>query len=594
MRKIIFGFFLFTIAIVVACSITSKNGLDKNVQMFLADFQSKLSGPEEDFLKLFSTSQKKEEIAKAIAILQNRDTTAVSVKILFNEATANWEGSYLSVQVPLEFIGKGDEQQSDKFSLKLFQRDGRYFISSLDAEDMYKHFSIMKMEDANALARRMASVKIYYDRARTLQKNYDSVIWYAHHKDMTYYYAVNGAFNFDSLKKEVKQSYKMGLIDENGSVIVPVAFDLIGNPSINLKAAVEVKKDGKIGYYTLDGREIVPAVYEWLIPYEEQETIALVKRDSFFGWLDKKYVFHENFPSAKAEQSVKEFAYLTSNTFSFGAQHNDLINVFYPLTEEFQSNGSGVIVPPAYFVRTGLFSSVEDRYLTDRRDSLIFQFGTEFIETKSQKPFSVSETIDAFISEFRARYVGGRQEFYMNYRITLVDKDRNILSNVHAYGDHDFQFRKKSDSLYESRATYEMGEGFAQEFNFPGYIYYRFDGRQFTQLMTNREFAFTEFVKMDSSYLTGDFMVWDDKIEKQRKSNFVSNKTLTYMRNEILAANGFAFKNSEQAQQFTYAQWYKPTIDSYDEVYAKFSDIDRHNLDFLNRLVGSTPDGKSI
>ncbi|HTH56097.1 MAG TPA: YARHG domain-containing protein [Cyclobacteriaceae bacterium] len=593
MKKIISVFAATILASLIGCSVSPKNGLDQSAKAFLSEFQKKLEGSNEEILALFLTNQNKNEILKAIEILRNSDTSGIRVLPLFEQATASWVDTFLRVEIPLEMQGNGSEIQKQKFFMKLFQRDGRYHIGGLEADEMYKQYILIKAENDGALARRMADAKIYYDKARELQKNCDTIVWYVHHKNMTYYYAVNGSFNFDSLAKGVKQDYKMGLLDENGIVIVPIEFDLIGNPSIGLPDAVEVSKGGKVGYYGLTGKLIVPAAHDWLIPYQENETQALVKNDSSYGWLDKLFVYHRGFPSVTAEQSIKEFGYLTTNTFSFGAKHNDIINVLYPLTGEFRFNGSGVVVPPAYFVKAGLFSSMETQYLTDKRDSLNFQYGTEYVETKSRKPFNVTETIDAFISEFKSRFVGGRQEFYMTYKITLVDKNQNVLTRVDAYGDHDFQFRKKTDSLYESRATYDMGGGFAQEFNFPSYVYYRFDGRQFTQLSTHREFAFTEFIKMDSSYLTGDFAVWDSKIEKQVKTNFVGTATLGYMRNEILASYGFIFSEAHLSEWYGNQNWYTPITDSYDEVYNKASEIDKYNLDFLNRMIGA-PEAKSM
>src|ERR1041385_3395344 len=310
MKKIIIGSIALIVAVVIACSVTKKNELDSKVKYFLSEFQGKLNASDEEILKFFQTKQNKEEILKAIAILQNKDTAFVSVKPFFEQATANWENLFLKVEVPIDIIGSDKEIHRNKFFMNLFQRDGRYYVGRLDADEMYKQYMTVKNSDEGALARRMADVKVYYDKAKELQKNYDSVIWYAHHKNMTYYYAVKGTYNFDSLKKGVKQDYKMGLLDETGKVIVPAEYELIGNPSISLKGAVEVKKGGKTGYYSLEGNEIVPTVYEWLIPYEENETVALVKKDSVYGWLDKAYVYHQNFPSTKAEQSIKEFSYL--------------------------------------------------------------------------------------------------------------------------------------------------------------------------------------------------------------------------------------------------------------------------------------------
>jgi len=592
MKKLIFGLIVIATAMTVSCADSVKKEFEKSVKIFLTDFQNRLQGNDEEIFKLFVTSQNKDEILKAIRILQNRDSV-VKVKILFDSAQLFSDD--VRVEIPVHFISKDESQERSVFTLKLFRKNGKFYIHQLVAEKLYSQFFILKnkIENAEAIARLMADVKIYYDRAKELQKNYDTVVWFAHHKNMTYYYAVNGQYNFDSLKKEKPQDFKMGLVDETGKVIVPVEFDLIGNPSINLPEVVEVRKNGKIGYYSLEGKEILPTIYEWLIPYEENETVALVKKDSTYGWLDKDFVYHENFPSEKAEQSVKEFSYLTDNTFSFGAKHNELINILYPLKPENQYQGTGMIIPSNYFVKNGLFASIQDGYLSYKRDSLVFQYGDDYNEVKSQKTFSISETIDAFISDFKHRYVGGRSEFYTEHKVIVVDKKRDVLSSLILYGDSDFKFRKLNDSLCESSAQFEMGGGFFGG-NFPSYSYYKFDGHQLTQLESKREFQTTQFVRLDSSYLSGDFTIWD-KYGKQTKSNFVDKQSLNYMRNEILADYGFIFANPELMNSFYHRDnGLVPTTGSYEEVYAKASEIDKYNLDFLNRLIGSTPSESNL
>ncbi|HEV8512817.1 MAG TPA: WG repeat-containing protein, partial [Cyclobacteriaceae bacterium] len=514
MNKIITATIILIIAIVVGCSVTSKNEIDKDVEVFLNDFQSKLKDPDYEIMNLFSTNQPKEEILKAIAILQNKDTSLIKSRIVLSAAKSSWVDSWLTVEIPVELINKGQVwHDKNVLYLKLIKRDGRYYVGSMDAKELYKHFLMMKdaIGNADALARRMADIKIYYDKAKELQKDYDSVIWFAHHKNMTYYYVVNGKYNFDSLKANKRQEFKMGLIDETGKVIVPVEFDLIGNPSMMLDEAVEVKKDGKIGYYSLAGSEIISASYDWLVPYEKDLAIALVKKDSTFGWLNKAYAFQENFPSSDAERSINEFEYLTSKAFTFGNGHQDLIIILYPFNSDF-FRGNGMITPPAYFVRNGIQPPINDGFITksEINENNLFQYGNEYEESSSEKPFSISKTLTAFVSNLKTRYIGGRGEFYRSHKIILMDKKLNFISSVVTNGDNDFEFKKLNDELFESKFRSEFwGPSDILEYNFPDFNYFRFDGHQLTELNSNRRFKFTEFLKIDSSYLSGYFITVD-------------------------------------------------------------------------------------
>jgi len=137
-------------------------------------------------------------------------------------------------------------------------------------------------------------------------------------------------------------------------------------------------------------------------------------------------------------------------------------------------------------------------------------------------------------------------------------------------------------------------DGDILEQNLPGYNYFKFDGHKLIPLESRRRrFSFTEFVKIDSSYLSGDFQTFDYGHYDQSKwgqSKFVSKETLQFIRDEILASNGYIFKDQTRANRFQYYN-YNPIIESYEEIYSRASEIDKHNLDFIETLIGSFQDG---
>jgi len=226
----------------------------------------------------------------------------------------------------------------------------------------------------------------------------------------------------------------------------------------------------------------------------------------------------------------------------------------------------------------------------------LYQYGTDYIENLNNKPFSVSETLRAFISDFKSRYIGGRGEFYTTHKIVLMDNNQKVVDAITTNGDLNFEFKRVSDELFESKFQYEsMEPDEILEQNFPGFNYFKFDGNKLTELESKRRFKFTEFVKMDSSYLSGDFKTFDYGHYDQSKwgqAKFVSKETLQFIRDEIMASNGYIFKDQWRADRFQYYK-YDPTIDSYEEIYSKASEIDKHNLDFIEKLIGSFQDGAS-
>jgi hypothetical protein len=601
MKKIIIGSVISIVAIVIACSVASKNEIDNDAKVFLEDFRDKLSGTDEDILKLFVSNQDKEEILKGISILQNKDTAYSKVKILFDQAKSSWADSWLIVLVPVELKSKNTESPYNiTVSLKLFRVEGKFYAASMDAEELYKRFTIVKneLEHEEELSDRMAELKVYYDRAKQLQKNYDTVVWFVNQDTSTYYYVVNGGYNFEALKGATLEEYKMGLVDKAGRVIVPVEYELIGNPSMVLSNCVEVSKGGKIGYYSLDGKAVVPVEYDWLVPYSEGTATALVLKDSIYGWLDKEYQFHSNFPSKAAEESIKGFDYLTSNTFSYKGNEQNVINVLFPWGPDVAYRGNGLIMPSAYLVRLGIFEKFNDNFITNESEN-IYQYGNNLLEAKSQKPFSISDALSGFVTAVEKRFIGGRGEFYAEQKVSLLDKEKNIVSSFSIFAGKDLSFKKINDSLYQYSHVvdyqFEMGPGDSfPEQNFPFYGYFLYDGKKMQQLSSVRRFDFTQFVKIDSSFLTGNFDVWDSHSQRTIKANFVSNETIGQIRDEILASYGFVFPDQERNEQYLHIVRNLPVVSSYDEVYSKASEIDKYNLDFLNKLIGSTPGGKSI
>ncbi len=594
MKKNYLAILAVLVTLVFACTVTKNDGLDKNAKIFLTQFQNTLSKTDDDILSLFKSTQSKEEILKGIAVLQNKDTTFVKTVLVYDDAKAVWEEGYLNVSIPVQIIGKGAEPEINTLTLSLFQKkDGKFYIYKLGGQEVYTaYYSIKsKIENADELARRLADIKIYYDRARELQKSYDTVVWYVHHNDTAYYYAVNGTYIYDSLNGKSPTTFKMGLLHTSGKVIVPVEFDLVGNPGINLPNAVEVKKDGKIGYYGMDGKQLVPVDYTWLVPYEEGEAKALVKKDTLFGWLDKGYQYHENFPTPKAEKYIKDFEYLTERKFVLGKDYQEMIKMAW-LAPDNMFSAHGIAIPPAFLVHNKIFDPVVGQFIeTQKSNREYFVSGNEYLENQNEKPMSISTMIDVFISNFKIRYVGGREEFYTSQKITVVDKKGNFSSSIEMNGDYDFKFFRVKDDLFGAKYFYESfgPEENMIEQNIHYFSYFSFDGKKLKRLDSKRRFPFTQFIKIDSSYFKGEFdllLIEDEVLKDGGKSSFLSRSTLEYMRDDILVDYNFIVMDSVRAERFKFEDRYNPTISSYEEVYSKASEIDKYNLDFLAKILG--------
>lgn len=577
------------LAFVTACSVSNKNDLDKDLKVFLTDFNNKLSQSDEVIWKQFMTLQNKEEIFKVIRVLQNRESKDISTKIITDDLLIHWDEGLLILNFPVYFYQNGNYVERDYLLMKLIRKNDKYFIVQMQGEDFYLGFNRVKYqteENAN-LDIQKSRMKFYHDKAIELQKKCDSVIWFVNYKNETFYYGINGIYDFDSLIKTNHGDFKMGLLDSLGNVVVPFEYDLIGTPGIALDGFIEVKKGSKIGYYNLKGEMVLPVEYDWLVPDEDAKSTAIVKKDSIYGWLDKEFNFTPGFLTEKSERKIMDLEYLTENRFSLGSEHQSIITRILPPISPYLYQSSGLIIPSNYFVTQGIFSQIEAGYITAKSDSY-YEMGNLELENTNSKLYSITDKIYAFVADFKNRFVGGRSEFYTTHKIFFLDEKKKVLTSVDAYGENDFKFRKINEGLFESSYLADnMGPNDLFEQNFPDYNYYSFDGEKLMTLKSNRRFSFTQFLKIDSSYLSGKFFTWSEA-KGQGNSEFVSVETAQIIRDEILASYGFVFPEG-YPNSFSHYDWYKAYTSSYDGVYKIASDIDKHNLDFLTRIVGSKP-----
>jgi hypothetical protein len=67
------------------------------------------------------------------------------------------------------------------------------------------------------------------------------------------------------------------------------------------------------------------------------------------------------------------------------------------------------------------------------------------------------------------------------------------------------------------------------------------------------------------------------------------------MRNEILADYGYSFKDQAILQHFKlHNVYYKPKYENYDDFLHEMSDVDKHNLFFLEKIIGTLNTKQSI
>jgi hypothetical protein len=76
----------------------------------------------------------------------------------------------------------------------------------------------------------------------------------------------------------------------------------------------------------------------------------------------------------------------------------------------------------------------------------------------------------------------------------------------------------------------------------------------------------------------------------EQTRTFLSDSSLMRMRNEILAEYGYIFPDDRTTEHFKYFSWYLPRFGSVATFESALTDIDRHNLKFLEKILGPLPE----
>jgi hypothetical protein len=576
-------------AIVIAsCSILKKNDPDEAVRAFIVAFQASLEHADPDIFKLFETQQSHEAILSAIRVLQNKESEYILCSMAYQNANIEYDEDVVKVTIPAVFTSRNvddaDTREESTLTLLLKRQQHALVIAQLEGEEFYRSFSKLR-SDIEWQTERKDAMKTrlpIYARALEIQQQYDSVVWYTRYQDKHYFYVVNGTWEprsemYSSFVNGDPAGYKMGLVDEAGSVVIPVEYEMIGTLGFSKPHLVEVVKDGKAGHFDLATRNlIVEPVYDMLIPYGQEDIHAFTQTDTTYGWIDTQFQYHEGFPTPEAERYVRTFEFLPADLTL--DSHQTLCEI-----PNEKNAGIGMIVPPSYFVKLGLFEQVITGInMTD----MPFAGWNGYIKTSGTLLQDVTDGIRALITGISTYYTDGREEFYVSNRVAFINPANDTLGVSEISGEGVSSLRRIRENIIEIVSTapeYFAHDSPNEEYDIPIYTYFTLDKTGVKRAKSSREYNFTEFAKLDSSYVTGNFHRWEFETETDIPSATLSLPTLQRMHDEILASYGYRLPDAAAREHFSR---YPQETDNLEEVRSKFTDIDRHNVTFLEMFMG--------
>src|ERR1700743_2812854 len=232
---------------------------------------------------------------------------------------------------------------------KIIQADARQFLTDYIAYENFVKSKTLTDKDIYSPITLEA-----FNTAHQLKSQYDSVIWFSHVNQKNYFYVVKGKWEgyelTSNIRGDTSRTYKMGLVGPDLKEIIPVEFDLVRNINGTFENLIEVEKGHKRGFYDLNGKNIVPVIYDQIFPINDDGNIAALRNGQNYYWLKSDYSISEKV-DLKIADIVSKLKQVGS--FSLTSAGSDIITEFNSRDE----HGS-IYLPPSYLVDLNLLPAV--------------------------------------------------------------------------------------------------------------------------------------------------------------------------------------------------------------------------------------------
>ncbi|MBS7565901.1 YARHG domain-containing protein [Mucilaginibacter sp. Bleaf8] len=575
-----------------------------DVQTFLNNFNEQVNGHNIDSIASYfdSVLYQAPQIKQFVKVLANQSSVVpgekpqLQINLDVEQSTINYgehQEAVAIIPVLLTAPDKTTEHTTFTFKLQPAKQHG-YSINSVDNNKFVMAYSVFENKFK---IKSIPDKDIYADitlkafkTAEQLKSRYDTVVWFSHINNQTYYYAVKGKWDEYEINADSAKKYKMGLVNPQLQEIIPADFDLVYAIGGTFKDLVEVESDHKRGFYNLQGKVVVPVEYDQILPVKHPEHLAALKKEDKYYWLEQDYRV-----GAEVDMPINELFALLPPIMHFDVSVPDSKNIIELNSRDYHGS---VLISPSYLADLKLFPSI--KYLKNPlRRKVEFDDASARYKVNVDNPVMQTDTgrFQALLYSIRDYFIGGRSEFYDSKNLVLVDrKDNRIYSKdiLADYGDEgglelsgkcrEFAFKPLNDELLELKA---MGATNAMLYDdnyieeMPMYHYLYMQGGKLQEKETSRLFAFTKFVKMDDSYIQGCYRYKDKQLSE------ANTEMLRYMKNEIYADYHYKFKDAKWKQIF------EISLGGYEaknvSVEDSLTEIDRYNLNWINQKLKQQP-----
>jgi hypothetical protein len=585
---------------------------DTEVIAFLEKFNTNVIGGNTDsLLTYFNTWQTSKPLMKLLNVLCNKTgstgtgqplfevslTTAYSdLKIINNEL--------LEVRIPATLTEKNSNTTPKQTYLYMKLRKigpGEFKILQMDGREFFKDYVAFE----NTIHTRDQPEKQIYNavtlaafaNAEKLKSSYDTIPAFEHYNGKTYFYVAKGSgkeFSFERVSEDTTAAWKIGLAGPDLKELIPVKYTVIHNISGIIDGLMEVEDKSKRGFYDLTGKEIVPVIYDQILPLKGDDNLALLHRGKDYFYLTKDLTVSEKIAGLKIADMLPQIKEYGAKSTLTGAESKGLI--------EFNSREyhASVVFPPSYLAdweirpRVQLFKNpLRPDFLSDE------DMSEKYLITFENGP-AATNWLTSVLYSIEDNYLGGRGGLYQTKALVMVDKKSNTIvghkMNVDYSTDEengsefectDDHIRPINDTLFEFKMSSVYNQTLHDDkvlANGPTYHYLYVKNGRLEELPNKRLFGFTKYIKMDDSYLKGCYF-YDEK-----QLAHPNQEMLRYMKNEIYADYLYQFKDPKWAEvfigRFSRYDRQEQKVKPYNAVVDdSLTVIDKYNINFIDQKL---------
>jgi len=596
---------------------SAKPGKDE-INQFLNGFNNRVKeGNTDSLMAYFETGKSPKVLKRLVNLLEGKKGVNGKEKPVFSLSLdvdasdikiAN--ADFITATIPVKFTHDSVDNKQSTLILKIHKIGPHQFkIMRFDARQLlvdyvaYENYVQNKFLDEQIVFSPITLAG--FKTAEQLKTKYDSVIWFAHVNEKTFFYVIKGKWDarkdINREKDSVIEPYKMGLINPELREIIPVDYDLIHNIGATFPGLVEVEKENKRGFYDLQGKIIVPVNYDQIFPIDDDHNLAVLKNGPDYFYLKKDMTISE-----KVDIKIADFF---PKITDLANQYNIYKKALSVVTEYNSRDDNGAVyISPSYLSDLNIVYKIIDfkNPLRKGRYDLVHEnYEVRYSGAGRETP---NWLLASFYS-IRDYFLGGRSEFYDKKNLLVIDKKndkvfiQDIGTDYSPSGEGSLagnvcdinNIKAINDSLYEVKAGAVLWiDLYDTTKSIVGGTYYHYlvvKGDKLVELPNNRNFGFTKYVKMDDSYLSGCYNMVTSNGNNQKKTNIdrITVEMLRYMKNEIYADYRYQFKDKRWQAVFLEMASYddrgennKPNNVSVDD---SLTVIDKYNINWINQKL---------